>query len=70
MSARHVLRDLRIERGEKPAEDSRTELREAIHIQREDSAERDPVARELASEVVDSAGPVACLLALGNWTHR
>jgi hypothetical protein len=64
VSAREVLRDLRTERGETPAADPYDELLEAAELQREGTPEPDPVARELASQVLDEAGAAECLRAL------
>jgi hypothetical protein len=64
VSAREVLRDLRTERGETPATDPYDELLEAAELQREGTTEADPVARELASQVLDEAGAAECLRAM------
>lgn len=64
MSARDVLRDLRIARGEEPAADAYDELREVLELQRPGTTEADPIARQLAEEVTDEAGAVECLRAL------
>lgn len=64
MSARRVLRDLRLERGDAPAADAYDELREVLELQRPGTTEADPDARALAEEVTDEAGVVECLRAL------
>lgn len=63
MSAREVLRDLRLERGETPATGPE-ELVEAMRL----THDPDPTVRELAEEATDEAGPRACISAW--WRSR
>lgn len=63
VSAREVLRDLRTERGETPAE-GYDELAEILALQSEGTTEADPAAVALAEEVVQAAGAVECLRAI------
>ena len=64
LPAHQVLRDLRLERGETPAEDAYDELREMLDLQRPGTTEADPLARQLAEEAANEAGAVECLRAL------